>query len=268
MSLINDALKRAKQAQSQRPADKPIGVSLEPVSARSMRSIPVWLIPVAVVFCLIVASALMYYGWRVSKSSQQTASAPRAPLLANNTLPAPVAASPVVPNPSPVVAIPAPAPPQTPVSTIQSKLASAARQRIQVDTNLVTRTTVVQTVQAPAESLAPAVPVAKPPAPIVSEKKPSPVPKAAEDAALETAAAAPPVISPPVRPAAPVSLEPAEWPAMKLQGIFFRLSRPSASINGKTIFVGDSVEGVKVLRIERQSVVLELKGQHKTLYLP
>ena len=54
-------------------------------------------------------------------------------------------------------------------------------------------------------------------------------------------------------------------PALKLQGIFYRLRNPTAMINGKTVGVGDFVSGARVLKIGRQEVVLERDGQTKTL---
>lgn len=57
------------------------------------------------------------------------------------------------------------------------------------------------------------------------------------------------------------------FPTLKLQGIFFRLSNPSAMIDGKQVFVGEKVQGAKVIKIERQSVTLEFDGQTKELSL-
>ena len=55
------------------------------------------------------------------------------------------------------------------------------------------------------------------------------------------------------------------WPAVKLQAIFYRLSQPSARVNGKTLLVGEDVDGVRVASIERDNVVVEYKGESKTL---
>ena len=60
---------------------------------------------------------------------------------------------------------------------------------------------------------------------------------------------------------------PASFPAVKLQGIFFRLKNPEAMVNGKTVRVGESVLGAKVTRIDRREVVVEWNGQSKTLSL-
>ena len=57
------------------------------------------------------------------------------------------------------------------------------------------------------------------------------------------------------------------FPELKLQGIFYRLSNPSALISGKNVRVGDLVQGVKVIAIERASVTLEFKGERREMTL-
>lgn len=313
MSLINDALKRAKQAQAQKPPERPLGVNLEPVSANGLRGLPVWLIPVVIVVCLIAASGLLYYGWNVSKRTQQasaktpTPSTPPAASLRNDPTTAPGSAT-VSPTSAPV---PTANPATLPAA---AKVATTPRQPVQVETNLVTRTTLVAAAQASVETT-PVAPPAKPPQPTATANEGSPatkisVPPTSEPAQRTAAtkpvevstppkseATSPPPVSttsgaataspptapatpstPPARPAnaatqpstsvAQTPSEPVEWPALKLQGIFYRLARPSASINGKTVWLGDTVEGAKVIRIERQAVYLEIRGQHKILFLP
>jgi len=58
-----------------------------------------------------------------------------------------------------------------------------------------------------------------------------------------------------------------QFPALKLQGIFYRPSNPSALINGRTLFVGDFIGEVKVIAVDQRSVKLELEGATKTLRL-
>lgn len=60
---------------------------------------------------------------------------------------------------------------------------------------------------------------------------------------------------------------PATPPALKLQGIFYRLSHPTALINGKTLAVGEMVSGARVVKIERQEVTLDRDGQKIVLTL-
>jgi len=48
-----------------------------------------------------------------------------------------------------------------------------------------------------------------------------------------------------------------------LQAIFFRESGPSALINGKSVGIGEEVDGAKVKAIARQSVTLDYAGELK-----
>ena len=53
----------------------------------------------------------------------------------------------------------------------------------------------------------------------------------------------------------------------RLQGILYRKSKPSALINGQTVFVGDNISGGRVVAIDSQSATLEISGQQKVLKL-
>jgi type IV secretory pathway VirB10-like protein len=108
---------------------------------------------------------------------------------------------------------------------------------------------------------APVVPPESVPPPVVSEAPTvpavvmaSPPPMAAPD---PTPAPAP---EPPARP-----VEPA-WPAnLKLTGIFFRKNNPLALISGKTVAVGEEINGVRVKKIEKDRVTLEWNGRMREL---
>ncbi len=54
---------------------------------------------------------------------------------------------------------------------------------------------------------------------------------------------------------------------MRLQGIFYRLSKPSVRLNGKILYVGDEVNGARLVEIHRESVKLEFGDQTKVLPL-
>jgi HD-like signal output (HDOD) protein len=56
-------------------------------------------------------------------------------------------------------------------------------------------------------------------------------------------------------------------PDFRLNGIIYSVGRPSAILNGETVYVGDQVNGATVLSISRTSVTLLLKGQRKTYVL-
>ncbi len=61
--------------------------------------------------------------------------------------------------------------------------------------------------------------------------------------------------------------EPAKptFPALRLQGIFYRSRNPSVMLNAKTVSVGDKVSGAKVVAISRDSVTLQWNGETKVL---
>jgi hypothetical protein len=56
-------------------------------------------------------------------------------------------------------------------------------------------------------------------------------------------------------------------PAFKLQGIFYRANNPSAMINARTVFVGDTIDRATVKSIDRQSVTLVQDGETQVLTL-
>lgn len=103
-----------------------------------------------------------------------------------------------------------------------------------------------------------------PPAPAVSETKtePATAPKPVVETADNSATNSSPTTNAVVAATPPAGPEP-----LKLQGIFYRLSNPTALINGKTVAVGDQVSGARVLRIEREAVTLERDGKTEKLTL-
>lgn len=64
-----------------------------------------------------------------------------------------------------------------------------------------------------------------------------------------------------------VANRPVIFPDLKLQGVYYRLVKPSAMINNRTLYVGDRIEGVRLVEIKRHSVQLELGGEIKELSL-
>jgi thiol-disulfide isomerase/thioredoxin len=73
---------------------------------------------------------------------------------------------------------------------------------------------------------------------------------------------------------APAVVVPVQWPAPpprqpgdepKLQGIFYSASHASIILEGKSCSEGDSVDGMRVLKITRDKVTVEWKGQAKVL---
>jgi hypothetical protein len=95
------------------------------------------------------------------------------------------------------------------------------------------------------------------PAQTIVAREPEPAPKPVPAAApANTVTVVPPA------PQAPPA------PAYKLQGIYWRPTRPSAVVNGKTVYVGDRVEQARVTAIEQDTVTLSVNGRSKVLQIP
>ena len=60
---------------------------------------------------------------------------------------------------------------------------------------------------------------------------------------------------------------PVAFPDIMLQGIFYGNKMPSAILNKKTYFVGDIIEGVKILSIYADSIVVEKDGVQRVVLL-
>jgi hypothetical protein len=58
-----------------------------------------------------------------------------------------------------------------------------------------------------------------------------------------------------------------DFPELSLNAIYYRLRGPSVVINGKTLRIGESIDGARVTDIQRMSVELEFNGQKKALAL-
>ena len=69
-----------------------------------------------------------------------------------------------------------------------------------------------------------------------------------------------PTIAPP-----PSSKPVIEWPSLKLTAIAGKGLKGAARINGQVIMVGETVEGVTLVEINEQNVVLRFKGETDTL---
>jgi hypothetical protein len=115
------------------------------------------------------------------------------------------------------------------------------------------------------QTLAPTSPVA------LAETKPAvaPVPVAAIPTNPSPSVAAPTNNSSPTNLAADATNAPSvpAPPPLKLQGIFYRPSNPTAMINGKTVGIGEVAAGARVLRIDRQEVAVERDGKLQILTL-
>ncbi len=292
MSLINDALKRASEAQAsaaQRPRG-PKGIDdlpapMTPVAARER---PAWL-PIAGIAVLIAvllgASGYFFVKWWKERQSWQPYATedidehgfPRTNKpVAKAVSPAPLS---VVTNKPPVPAVTNP-----PLAT-----------NLVVSTNPVvaTNVAVVTPTVEPAKTNPPVVVAVTNPPPPIPVPTP-PVPKSTNPVVVvevptpPTSPVNPPtttkgetnvasVTPPPVKPLPPDATKQGdghtnkvaevEFPDLKLQGISRRKNKTFAILNGKTLSAGDRIEGVMLLKIDTDSVTIEKAGLRRELYL-
>ena len=231
MSLINDALKRASQAQKQAPPSPRVAAPLQPVDSLRPRPASAILVPFVLVILLSVAGWFLWSWWQSRL----------------NTTPNSVTVNPPPPpRPPSVVAqqnIP-PAPPPNPNVGNQNPAA------------ILTNHPVTRVIPTPPQTNPVAVAVSLP-MPDPSTNLPTPPP-------VEIKTNPPAVVIAPVPPPPPKP----EFPSVTLQGIFFDPSRPTALINGKVVAVGDEIGEIKVEAIDARSVKLQFNGMTKVLKLP
>lgn len=265
MSLINDALKRAHEAQKRQAPTGPLGAPLQPAEPPRRpggAGAGSFLVPVILIL-LLGLSFWLIRGWWISRRPAGAPAVAAAPQILPEP-PRPTAAVPVIPLPSrpepPVAPVPSPAP--APVKPKEvAKAPTPPRSGIVVNTNVVVRELPVAVV--------PANPARPSPAPAVE-----PAPAAASVAVAGIATDPPVPVTLPAAPSGepvsggvpPLPAAPA-FPELKLQGIFYRKDAPEALISGKSVRVGGKVKEARVTAIERTSVTLEFGGQRRTLSL-
>lgn len=97
------------------------------------------------------------------------------------------------------------------------------------------------------------------------------LPESRDVSAASATQAAPPAAvasTPPPAAVAPAPPQPVvKWPALKLQGIYYRPPRSSVMINSKTLFLDEEIQGVRVVEIGPQLARVILGGQTNTLHL-
>ncbi len=250
MSLINEALKRARVEAARRDAEaKGVPPEALPVYVPPRRRS--WLAP-ALGFAAGLAVVAVAFGafW----VARQPAPAEQAPMAAS--IPAPAVAAEGAPPSAPVDAAP---PPAAPVSAAEPEPAPAAA-----------------AVPPPSPGPAAAQPrAAEPPA----AKAPAPELRSFETPTApdtETPPASPPPppaeASAPAAPDEPLPAAAGEIPsymrqaspagaAVKIDFIVWSESRPFAQINGQLLSAGQSVNGYTLLKVERERVELEGGGQ-------
>jgi len=76
----------------------------------------------------------------------------------------------------------------------------------------------------------------------------------------------PMVQQPIVEPPAPTP-EPVQFPALTVTGVVLNGLRSSAIINGDTVYVGEYIEGVKLVEVAAEGVVVEMQGSQEAFSL-
>ena len=272
MSLINEALKRASEAQNQAQARPrgPKGVEDLPVPMMPARSHerPSWL-PVAGVALLIVgllgASGFFFAQWWKERKAWQPYATedvdedgqPITNLVAKAE---PPKVTPPVPAKVPVTTAPtptnSPVPPPTPPPELPK-------------TNPPLVAGGVPPPVTPPIFIQPAPPPAKfvTANPNITSPVPSPVPSPQVDPVTKAVTTnAPPPPTPPTSPKF-VAAPSGEFPDLKLQGISRGKKKTFVTINGKTLSLGERIEGVTLLKIDADSVTVEKDGAKRELFL-
>ncbi len=232
MSLINDALKRAKQAQQKGAVPLPVTAPTSALRAAepAYRQEPGTgiVLPLALV---VLMAAIGLIIWLVMSARVPS----RSPTTIVRARPAPAtAASRVNAQPQPKAMPIAPAAPPTAVAVEPS--ASPA-------TKVVDSTVALNASAANVAAAATTVETQSPPG---------------QSGTLSTLSAPATVGSgPPPPPALP-----------KLQGVFYRPQRPAALVNGKMVLIGSTVGEHRVLAIGERTVTIARAGQTNVLEMP
>jgi hypothetical protein len=236
MSLINEALRRAAQKQTPVSSAAETQAGLEVVNhSRRTGSWAFRVGGVALIFFLLLISVWLIV--RATNSPKPIAVAD--PIQIQVVGPAsafvkPDRVNPTVAEPASTVATRTPEPVKEPVTSDKATQISE-----------------------------PTHPVASAPAAMVTNLTVA----ARQEPNVATDAPSPVTVSVPEAPAATPVVKPA-FPALTVQGIYFRKVNPSALINGRTIFVGETIHNARVVAIRKESVVVVFKGQTNVLYLP
>ena len=235
MSLINDALKRAKQLQKKPPVPPGTETPLQPTegAAPQRRTSPVILAGSLVLVAL--AGWFLWQWWEKSNAPAQLAA--------------------VTPKTN------APAASPTNEAAPKSRFVASMRQA----TNVAATVAKIQQSDTTVQEQPPTTP------PVATREVKAP---AEREPTNETPIAPTPtasvktneVASSPDTSARP-SPRAVAFPALTLQGVYYRLKNPSALINNRTLYVGDEIDGARVAEIMRYAVKVEMGGQFKELTL-
>ncbi|HVV72693.1 MAG TPA: hypothetical protein VHI52_14530 [Verrucomicrobiae bacterium] len=244
MSLINDALKRVKAAQQQAPPSASVELQFKPIEpAQTAGGGAGWWVPL--VFALVAVFGLILAWQLLHRGEPATVVAVRAVTPAASDAPETFAPSP------PAASRPVHAASINPSSPAISNPASLP-----------------PTLNHPAEAKAEAAPV------VQSSATPAPAGTSGETNRTDVLLAAGPAgtnqsalqgeTNPVAANVAPTPPKPAP---LKLQGIVFNPKRPSAVINGRTVFIGDRIREMRVLAITSETATLAGGGKTNILSL-
>lgn len=282
MSLINDALKRAAESQSQEQAQTrpggPKGIEnlpapMTPVAARER---PAWLPVVGIAFVIIAllgASGFFFAKWwKERKAWQPYAETPPDDDPATNKVAR--LTPPTVTNPPPVpVKTPSGTPPTATNPPVKTNIAVAVSP---TPTNALPPDPVTPKTTNP---VAVVVPPPKLPDPVVPPPAILPPPPVTPPTVATVETNLTPLVVPPVKPAPPVPTDntkkgddhtkvaAVEFPELKLQGIIRGKKKTTVIVNGKTLSLGDRIEGALLLKIEAESVTFEKGSMKRELFL-
>jgi len=259
MSLINDALKRAKQAQKKSPAPTTASPALRPVEpTRQKQSNFEILLPIALVVLVGVGGLVIWFS-----------------MGAVGARPSLTAVAQVKPAPASVVTAPKPTPPplipkapaQTAPRTPTSRIATAPSiTRLPQPTS---KSATDQPVIPPAASAPPARAPETATSRSISQPSPAIIAATVSRSPVSAAVPAPAAPTAPTTLAVVVASGPPPPPALpKLQGIFYRPERPAALLDGKMMLVGRTIGEYHVVAISQQSVTVVRAGQTNVLKMP
>lgn len=213
MSLINDALKRATQAQSAPANPAPPERAMEPAPPHRAVGIPSYFTPV---FLFVICGAFwfMYQGL---DSARQPSSVAK------------------VLSPNPVV--------------VNARESVASEETLEIPPTTGTELPIPANRQ------------------FALNDAPTPYPKLLRDRETPQIASTPAAAADHGLRVSARELPAADRSQFRLQGIFYRPNSPSAVINSRTVFVGDTIEEAKVQAITQRTVVLDLGAETKVLTL-
>ena len=230
MSLINDALKRANEQKAKQASSAEVGSGLQTVEPIEQET-KLW--PIALFIVLVSGSIGLGWSWWNGSISANSAGSDAIDVAARTTPPS------ETPKPA-VVQVPASSVPTSPAATLASPLPVAQPTLPIVST-------------APLAPATPPMPAIVSPQWVAREREPIANPN--PTSAPRTAPAANP----------PTPVEPAGFPKLVLQGVYYRPSRPSVVINSKTLYVGDKISQAKILAIDRREVTVQWGNEVRVL---